>query len=132
VRRVPVPTVSRASGGAGAYRVTTGALRDRASADSLLRALRLRGVVGPAGGYVLRAPFSIKISSGGLTPADAHTLADGLRAKGWPVFGLVQRNRTLNLYVGAYETAEQAANARAALRADTLTTAVAYRIGSMF
>jgi hypothetical protein len=133
VRRVPVPTVSRAdTQGTTWFRVTAGAFPSATSADSLLQALRRRGVIGRADGYVQRAPYSIKITPRPVSPLVAHALADRLRASGWPVFGLVQPGRVTNLYIGAFETPRQAASQMASLRADSVTLSVAYRIGSVF
>jgi hypothetical protein len=130
-QHLPAVTVSHLTFGADSarwYRVSTGAFRSRASADSLLAALRTRGILGPAAGRVVRAPFAVEMQAN-VALADAHAIATAYRARGIPVYALRQADGTLTLYAGAFETPAQAANLLSILHADGEQAPVVYRTG---
>jgi hypothetical protein len=112
------------------YRVFTGAYASRASADSLLVAVRTRGLLTPGAGRVIHAPFALRLRAN-VPLADAHAIAVAYRDRGIPVYALRQADGTLTLYAGAFETPEQAALLLSTLRADGEQPAVVYRTGSL-
>jgi hypothetical protein len=130
-QHLPAVTISHLTFGADSarwYRVSTGAFPSRASADSLLTALRKRGLVGPAAGRVVRAPFAVQVQTN-VALADAHALASAYRTRGIPVYALRQTDGTLTLYAGAFETPAQAAILVSILHADGEQAPVVYRTG---
>jgi cell division septation protein DedD len=132
-RHLPAVTFSQLMFGADSarwYRVFTGAYASRASADSLLVAVRKRGLLTPGAGRVIHAPFALQLRAN-VPLADAHAIAVAYRDRGIPVYALRQADGTLTLYAGAFETPEQAALLLSTLRADGEQPAVVYRTGSL-
>ena len=115
------------------YRVIAGAYTRRDQADSLLLALRKSGTVpSDSADHVLKAPLALLVDSvptqGGI--ADAVRAAVGrYRARGLPVYALMQDEGGARLYAGAFEKAEQSAELTKTLRGAGLNPVLAYRIG---
>jgi hypothetical protein len=110
------------------YRVSVGAFANAQAADTMLRDLRARGVLEPESGYLLRAPYSLRLA----TLSDSGAARDSLtvwQARGVPAFLLRQSDSAIALYAGAYERPEQAAAALAAHRPIAPEAVVAYRVG---
>ncbi len=116
------------SSGERGFRLLAGAYRDRSAAESLLAALRARAVLRASEGRVLRAPFALVMQSG-VTRDEASFYITGFRAKGLPVYSLVQDDGQLRLYAGAFERAADAALLVAAARANGESPSVTYRTG---
>ena len=116
------------SSGERGFRLLAGAYRDRSAAASLLAALRARAVLRASEGRVLRAPFALVMQSG-VTRDEASFYITGFRAKGLPVYSLVQDDGQLRLYAGAFERAADAALLVAAARANGESPSVTYRTG---
>lgn len=119
------------SDGSRWYRVLAGAFRTAASAESLLVSLRASEQVAEGRGVVLRAPFAV------LATADADTLGARreiarLRERGLPAYGLLQPSGTVHVYIGAFESAEAAAELEESARAAGIAPAIVYRIGRSF
>jgi hypothetical protein len=113
------------------YRVSVGAFANAQAADTMLRDLRARGVLEPESGYLLRAPYSLRLA----TLSDSGAARDSLtvwQARGVPAFLLRQSDSAIALYAGAYERPEQAAAALAAHRPIAPEAVVAYRVGRAF
>jgi hypothetical protein len=128
LRGLPAPTFSPDTPW---YRVSVGAFPTAQAADTMLRDLRLRQVLESESGYLLRAPYSLRLA----TLRDAATARDSLaawHARGVPAFLLRQSDSTIALYAGAFERPEQAAAALAAHRSIAPEAVVAYRIGRAF
>jgi hypothetical protein len=111
--------------------VVTGAFGQRASADSLLRALRRRGVLGSAQGHVTRLPLALLIQTG-VARDRVDFFVHAYRLKGLPVYALVQSDGSANLYAGAFDVIDAAQPMLYTLRANGEQPRVAYRIGSAF
>lgn len=131
VQGLPAVTISYVALGADSsrwYRVFVGAYRSRPSADSLLGLLRRRGLLAAGAGRVVRAPLAVLVRDK-VPFSDAHTVATTYRAKGIPVYALVQDDGSYTLYAGAFESPEQAALLLSTLRAAGENPAVVYRTG---
>jgi hypothetical protein len=113
------------------YRVSVGAFASETEADSLLRSLRAAGVLEPESGYLLHAPYSLRLTTTGDSTAVRDSVA-ALRQRGMPAFALRESPESLALYVGAYETPDQAAQALAVHRSAVPGAVVAYRVGRAF
>ena len=115
------------------YRLIAGAYTRRDQADSLLLALRKAGALrSDSAGNVLRAPLALLVDSvptqGGIE--DAVRAATGrYRARGLPVYALMQKEGGALLYAGAFERPEQSAELTRTLRGVGLNPVLAYRIG---
>ena len=111
------------------YRVYAGAYTEHARADSLRGAIERarRGAKGTVS--VVRAPFALLLDRG--VRADSLELLRGsYLARGTRPYALKQADGTINLYVGAFERAEQAGTLADSLRAHGLTPALVYRTGA--
>lgn len=125
LRSLPAPTFSADTPW---FRVSVGAFDSDTAADAMLRALRERRVLEPESGYLLRAPFSLRLSTVGDSSA-ARIAMTSWQSRGLPAFALSQSDSSIVVYAGAYETAEQAAAALAIHRPIAPTAVVAYRVG---
>lgn len=113
------------------YRVSVGAFASEAAADTMLRALRAQGLLEPASGYLLRAPYSVRLA----TFSDSATVRDSIalwRSFGVPAFALREADTSIAVYAGAFETPEQAAAAMAVVQLAAPAAVVAYRVGRAF
>jgi hypothetical protein len=131
----PVATfapVSRGSDGGMWYKVVTGAYTDRARAVQLLSFLRTRGVVPQGWGTVIRAPFALSIASAPSTTQAAALIAD-FQSRQVPVYGLLQRDGSVRIYSGAFETPDEATPAKLALlRNKNIDATLVYRVGRAY
>ena len=128
LQALPVPTFSPDTPW---YRVSVGAFDSEAAADTMLRALRASNVLEEESGYLLRAPFSLRLTTFNDTTGIGEAVA-GWHALGVPAFALRRTDGTVALYAGAYEKQEQAAAALAAHRSVAPEAVVAYRVGRAF
>jgi len=131
----PVATfapVSRGADGGMWYKVVTGAYTDRARAAQLLSFLRTRGVVPQGWGTVIRAPFALSIASAPSTTEAAALIAD-FHSRQVPVYGLLQRDGSVRIYSGAFETPDEATPAKLALlRNKNIDATLVYRVGRAY
>jgi hypothetical protein len=113
------------------YRVSVGAFDSESAADTMLQTLRTSGTLEAESGYLLRAPYSLRLTT--LTDtAGMRAAVAAWHAQGVPAFALRQSDSTIALYAGAYETPEQATAAWAAHRSIAPEAVVAYRVGRAF
>lgn len=113
------------------FYVIGGAFTDRASADSLLAALRRRKILDSLSGEVVQAPFAFLIDTGvkaAAVPGMVATYAD----HGQPVYALRQTDGTAWLLAGAFQTVEQSSMYAETLRASNITPVLVYRKGRPF
>jgi len=89
------------------YTILTGALRDSATADSLLRAVRAKGYKNASAAHIVRLPYAVQIQTG-VSPDQASMFVHAYVNKGLPLYPLVQSDGSATLYAGAFRTAEQA------------------------
>ena len=124
--------VSRGADGGTWYKVVTGAYTDRARAAQLLTFLRTRGVVPQGWGTVIRAPFALRIASAATTTEAAALIAD-YHSRQVPVYGLLQRDGSVRIYSGAFETPDEATPAKLALlRNKNIDATLVYRVGRAY
>jgi hypothetical protein len=123
--------VSRGADRGTWYKVTTGAYADRDNAEQLLGFLRTRGLLPRGWGSVVRAPLALRLAT-----APSHTEAAALiadyQSRGIPVYALQQRGG-VTIYVGAFESPEEASLYKATLK-DTknIDATLVYRVGRAY
>jgi hypothetical protein len=113
------------------FKVVAGAFRRRSEADSLLAALRRRGMLDAGSGTVISLPFAFLIDSGipsGAVTGMVATYAD----RGQPVYALRQPNGSAWLFAGAFETPAQSTLYAESLRSSGITPVLVYRKGRAF
>src|SRR5690606_32184771 len=103
---------------AGAYPVSS-------RADSLLRAAHSAGVVTSDAGRVVRAPVALRVGSA-LGTSAGRQMVSGLRQRGIGAYSLIQEDGSVNVYVGAFERAEQAQYLSGRLREQGVDNVIAY------
>jgi hypothetical protein len=114
------------------YKVVTGAYVDRTRADQLLGFLRQRGLVPQGWGSVIRAPLALLITTAPSETQAAPIIAD-FQSKRIPAYGLLQRDGSVRVYTGAFESPDEAALSRTALKSTkNIDATLAYRVGRAY
>ncbi len=114
-----------------AFLLVAGAYRQRSSAESLLVDLRNHRVLAPGLGSVRSLPFAFLVEQD-VPEAAVPSRLKRFAGSGRPVYALRQTNGAVNLYFGAYESAQQAAIAVPSVREAGLTPTLVYRIGRVY
>ena len=131
----PVGTYAPVSRGADRgtwYKVVTGAYVDRARADQLLGFLRQRGLVPQGWGTVIRAPFGLEVATAPSQAQAAPIIAD-FQSRNVPVYGLLQRDGSVRVYAGAFESPDEAAPFKSALKSTkNIDATLTYRVGRAY
>ena len=130
---LPVPTFAATQPGGGSavwYRMLAGAFASSESADSLLNALRQRGVLGPAAGRVVQAPFAWLLEES-VTEDQLPIRLFGWRQQGLPAYALMDRSGITRIYAGAYQSEAEARLLTPTLDSLNLYATLAMRIGSI-
>jgi hypothetical protein len=112
------------------FKVIGGAFTQRTGADSLLQALRQRGILKPDNGSVVRVPFAFLIDQ--VPPAAVPGMLAAHAVHGLPVYALRQSDGTAWLLAGAFESTDQASLYAESLRASGIEPKLVYRKGRMF
>lgn len=130
---LPAATVSPVVFGEGArwYKVVAGAYPSRAQADSLLGALRRAAILSEGAGKIVRAPLAFALRTG-LRPAELGAARLEFQRKGLAPYALRDDDGTLTLYVGAFETPEQASLLIKSLQESGVEPVLVYRTGGVF
>ncbi len=124
--------VSRGTDRGTWYKVVTGAYLDRTRADQLLAFLRQRGLVPQGWGTVIRAPLALQITTAPSEAQAAPIIAD-FQSRSVPVYGLLQRDGSVRVYAGAFETPDEAALFKSALKSTkNIDATLAYRVGRAY
>lgn len=114
------------------YKVVTGAYTDVARANQLLAFLRQRGLVPQGWGTVIRAPLALQVASTPSTTEAAAVIAD-LQSRQVPVYGLLQRDGSVRIYTGAFESPDEASLFKAALKSTkNIDATLVYRVGRAY
>jgi hypothetical protein len=114
------------------YKVVTGAYVERTKADQLLAFLRQRGLVPQGWGSVIRAPLALQLASAPSPTVAAAVIAD-YQSRKIPVYGLLQRDGSVRIYAGAFETPDEAALFKSALKStNNIDATLAYRVGRAY
>lgn len=133
VDSVPVPTYSPVLLGEAAapwYRLTAGAFGRQESADSLLAALRDRGVIPLGAGRVLRAPWAWMLEE----RVPPELVDDKLflwRQLGLPAYGLQSAPGQVTIYAGAFESDAEAQRFVSLLDSLNIHATLRMRVGSI-
>jgi hypothetical protein len=133
VDSVPVPTYSPTLLGAATvpwYRLVAGAYSRVASADSLLAALRDRGVVEMGAGRVIRAPYAWLLEDS-LPPEVTTERLFAWRQQGLPAYALFGAVGLARIYVGAFESEAEARLLAPALDSLDIHATLTMRVGSI-
>jgi len=124
--------VSRGTDRGTWYKVVTGAYVDRSRADQLLAFLRQRGLVPQGWGTVIRAPLALQVATAPSQAQAAPIIAD-FQSRNVPVYGLLQRDGSVRVYTGAFETPDEAALCSSALKSTkNIDATLAYRVGRAY
>jgi len=123
--------VSRSADRGTWYKVVTGAYTDRTRAEALLTFLRQRGQVPQGWGSVIRAPLALQVASAPSATEVAAVIAD-FQSRRVPVYGLRQPDGSVRVYAGAFETPEEAALFKSALKTANIDATLVYRVGRAF
>ncbi|HVT39352.1 MAG TPA: hypothetical protein VHE78_09925, partial [Gemmatimonadaceae bacterium] len=113
------------------YKAVVGAWHDRAVADSLLGALRSRGIVRRNAGVVVRVPYALLLADG-IPQGQAEAVVSTWRARGVAAYALLQDDGSARVFAGAFETPAQAAPLAAAIRDKGMPLRLAFRTGRAF
>jgi hypothetical protein len=114
------------------YKVVTGAYTNRSRADTLLAFLRRRGVVPQGWGTVISAPLALQIATAP-SPTEAAALIADFQSRKVPVYGLLQRDSSVRIYTGAFETPDEAALYRSELKSTkNIDATLVYRVGRAY
>jgi len=113
------------------YKAVVGAWHDRAGADSLLDALRARGIVRRNAGVVVRVPYALLLVER-VPQAGADSVVTTWRARGVSAYALLQDDGSARVFAGAFETPAQAAPLAATIRDKGVPPQLAFRTGRAF
>lgn len=133
VDSVPVPTYSPTLLGATSapwYRLVAGAYSQMTSADSLLAALRDRGVVERGAGRVVRTPYTWLVEDR-VQPDLAQDRLFAWRQQGLPAYALFDTAGFVRIYVGAFESEAEARLLVPVLDSLNLHATLSARVGSI-
>lgn len=114
------------------YKVVAGAYTDPRRANQLLGFLRRRGVLPREWGSVVRAPLALQLATAPSQTEAAALIAD-YQSRRVPVYGLLQRDGSVRIYAGAFESADEATLFKSTLK-DTknIDATLAYRVGRAY
>jgi hypothetical protein len=130
-RRTAAVVPVELGGGSLWFKAVVGAWHDRASADSLLDAVRARGIVRRDAGVVVRVPYALLLGVG-VARSRADIVVNSWRSRGIAAYGLLQDDGSVRVYAGAFETPAQAAPLAASVRDAGEPPVVAIRTGRSF
>ena len=114
-----------------AFQVQAGAYGTQQQADSLLAALRSDRRLKAGAGSVTATPFALRLESG-ISRQSARTLANAYGQRQIAAYAMLQADNTATIYVGAFESAEQAAPLMNELKLTGVNVALHYRTGRSF
>jgi hypothetical protein len=132
--KLPAGTVTmvRVRGERGRFfQVQAGAFRSESQADSLLTALRANRRLPADAGSVKATPFALRLDDG-VPRTSAKSRVDAYGLMQIPAYALLQADNTVTIYVGAFETPEQAAPLMNELQRKSVNVALHYRTGRSF
>ena len=90
------------------------------------------GLVPQGWGTVIRAPLALLITTASSETQAAPIIAD-FQSKRIPVYGLLQRDGSVRVYTGAFESPDEAALFKTALKSTkNIDATLAYRVGRAY
>jgi len=132
--KLPAGTVTmvRVRGERGRFfQMQAGAFLKARQADSLLAALRANGRMNAGAGSVVATPFALVLESK-VSRRAAQNVADGYGQRKIAAYPLLQPDGSATIFVGAFETADQAVPLMNELKAKGVGSALYYRTGRSF
>lgn len=113
------------------FQMQAGAFAKATQADSLLAALRANGSLAADAGNVKATPYALQIEVG-VSRRAGQNVADGYGQNQIAAYPLLQADNTATIFVGAFETPEQAAPLMDELKVKGVKTTLVYRTGRSF
>ena len=114
-----------------AFQLQAGAYSTQEQADSLLAALRSDRRLKAGAGIVTATPLALRLESG-ISRQSARTLANAYGQRQIAAYAMLQADNTATIYVGAFESPEQAAPLMNELKLTGVSVALHYRTGRSF
>lgn len=114
-----------------AFQLQAGAYGTQRQADSLLAALRRDRRVKAGAGTVTATPLALRLESS-ISRQSARTLANAYGQRQIAAYAMLQADNTATIYVGAFESPEQAAPLMNELKLKGVNVALHYRTGRSF
>ncbi|HKG95887.1 MAG TPA: hypothetical protein VKA84_28505, partial [Gemmatimonadaceae bacterium] len=124
------PMVTAAGDSVLWYKVSAGAYTDSNTAMSRRATLRARGG-GTLDLPIVRAPYALRVVQGVQIDSLGRYGAE-LRARQLPAYALLQLDGRANIYLGAFETLQQANAYRRRLRSQGLMPPIVFRVGEPY
>jgi hypothetical protein len=113
------------------FQMQAGAYGKARQADSLLGALRASGKLKADAGRVVATPFGLMLESK-VSRRAAQNVADGYGQRQIAAYPLLQADGSATIFVGAFESPEQAIPLMAELKAKGVGSTLYYRTGRSF
>lgn len=113
------------------FQMQAGAFDRARQADSLLAALRANGRLSATAGSVKATPYALVLETK-VSRRAARNVADGYGQRRIAAYPLLQPDGSATIFVGAFESPEQAAPLMSELRAKGVGSTLQYRTGRSF
>jgi len=113
------------------FQMQAGAYLKASQADSLLAALRSSGKLAADAGRVVSTPYALMLEAK-VSSRAAQNVSDGYGQRQIAAYPLLQDDRTATIFVGAFETPDQAIPLMNELKAKGVTATLQYRTGRSF
>jgi hypothetical protein len=113
------------------FQMQAGAFGKARQADSLLAALRTSGKLRADAGRVVATPYALMLERK-VSRVAAQNVANGYGQRQIAAYALLQADGTATIFVGAFETPEQAVPLMNELKNKGVSTALFYRTGRSF
>jgi hypothetical protein len=113
------------------FQVQAGAYRTARQADSLLAALRSDSRLNAGVGSVTATPLALRLE-GDIARGSAQSLVDGYGQNQIAAYAMLQPDNRITIYVGAFETPEQATPLMNELKRKGVNATLHYRTGRSF
>jgi SPOR domain len=132
--KLPAGTVTmvRVRGERGRFfQMQAGAFTRAKQADSLLSALRASGKLPADAGRVITTPYALMLEKG-VSRAAAQNVANGYGQRQIAAYALLQADGTATIFVGAFESPDQAVPLMSEMLAKGVNSTLYYRTGRSF
>lgn len=113
------------------FQMEAGAFTKAKQADSLLNALRASGKLAADAGRVIATPYALMLEKG-VGKAAAQNVANGYGQRQIAAYPLLQADGTATIFVGAFESPDQAVPLMSELLAKGVNATLYYRTGRSF
>ena len=113
------------------FQMQAGAYTRAKQADSLLNVLRTSGKLAADAGRVIATPYSLMLEKG-VGRAAAQSVANGYGQRQIAAYPLLQADGTATIFVGAFESPDQAVPLMGELLAKGVNSTLYYRTGRSF